>query len=184
MDKILFQGPASVYLQGENALHVKGQYPNYWEFALGGFVHIPVTIRDFRPASLTAMQYVTETQDVTHFADIFCSPARVLLFKLGQGGYLVKLLPTAESDQRRCQYVLWMPVGLEDYLPVYNYIFDELVAIDDQRFAGLLLYRRPGRWKRERSSKIVKARPWNAGRGLARRHGANHEVRDLYAIVA
>jgi len=143
--KSLFSGDAAVYLQGDNALTISGLFNKYQDdeyagFLLGGFKDPLVSISDHRKASVEALHYVMETEDVTQFSDVFCTPAHVELYLEEDGNLSIEL---SETNDDGSKFALWMPIGMENSLPVYDYVFDHIIpGEDDEHFSGLFIFRR------------------------------------------
>jgi hypothetical protein len=136
MSNTLFHGPSNVYLQGEEAVEIVGLRDDYAEYKMLGFKFSPVTIRDYRPEGIGLLRRVLETNDGEIFADGFCRPALVTLTKNGRH-YLVEL---RETDDPKPWQHLWMAVGQEDRLPVYDYSVLEIRPMGKDRFSWLAVY--------------------------------------------
>lgn len=135
----IYSGTAWVNIQGERVLHFVRLEPGYAEYQVVGF-RDPIIVRDFRIAGQRAIQEVLDTDRADNFASLFNSPAQVKVNKTGHQTFLIELKDTFDSDPT---HRLWIAIGLDEYLPVYDYLLTRLASLAENRFALCALYRRP-----------------------------------------
>ncbi len=138
MNKSVFSGTAWVEIQGERVLRLVERYPDHSEYRVHGFQD-PVIIKDYRQATKRALANVMDLgRDVKEFAPHYNTPALVYI-ESDSSGVSIKLQDTDEHDP---QHRLWIAIGIQDSIPVYDYIFDRLAPMNEDGFAFLALYRR------------------------------------------
>jgi hypothetical protein len=135
----IFSGTAWIELQGDHALDFIG-LQDYAEYQVVGFEN-PIIVRDYRSIGLKAIAQVLETQQVNSFAPQFNAPAQVDISETSSCGLLIELQDTDDPDPA---HRLWIDIGIGDSIPAYDYVFDRLVPLGDNRFAFLALFLRPG----------------------------------------
>jgi hypothetical protein len=141
--KQIFHGPAQIEIQGPRVLRLEREpapTDPYVEFQLIAFVDPVVKILDYRRASLEVLQGAFSTWEHHLFTPRFNQPAEVTLWSPKPGDVQIDLRETADV---RPDYILWMAVGMDQNLPVYNYIYRDIAQIDDDRCALLSIYERP-----------------------------------------
>lgn len=122
MAQTIFSRAAYVEVEGLKTLKMVERRPDMTTYSVMGFA-APVIVQDFRPKSATLN-----------------APAHVTLRNQQQNGLLVQLHPTFEPDP---PHMLWIAVGLDEFLPRYDCIFDLFDFADDHTLAFLALYKRP-----------------------------------------
>ena len=139
MSDVIFIGPAQIEIQGDRVLRLMAPTNGYAEYQTIGFDAPIVLVRDYRPVGLRALDEVLETGDVDRFAPQFNAPAHVTISTPDSSQILIEL---RQTDDRGLAHMLWIAIGIEEYVPVYDYVFEHIVPLDDERFALLALYRR------------------------------------------
>jgi hypothetical protein len=139
MEEEIYSGTAWIEIQGERVLHFLRLESDYAEYQVIGFLD-PIIIRDFRIEGHRAIQEVLDTNKVDSFASLFNSPARIKVNKTGPRTFLIELDDTGDPDPT---HRLWIAIGLDEYLPVYDYLLNRLAPLAENRFALCALYRRP-----------------------------------------
>ena len=129
MAKTIFSKPAHVEIDGVQALQLMEKRREVTTYSLLGF-SAPVIVQDFRPKS-----HQRPTNSLN-------APALVTLRNQHEEGLLVQLHPTSTTDPR---HMLWIAVGLDEFLPRYDCVFDLFDFADDNTLAFLALYKRPRR---------------------------------------
>lgn len=134
MAQTLFSRAAHVEIEGLNALKLLERRPDMTTYTVMGF-DAPVLVQDFRP-NRPKSKRASVTSRRTN------GPAHVTLRNHHEDGLLVQLHPTRDVDPR---HMLWIAVGLDEFLPRYDCIFDLFDFADDNTLAFLALYKRPRR---------------------------------------
>lgn len=130
-----FENTIHVEIQGPRVLELVERWPEYAEYEVIGF-HRTVTIHDFRPDSLTALDSVLAGEPF-EFGESFSTPAYAVITFTEPQQIHVELYPTLEN---RCTYTLWIAIGLEGYLPVLDYVLRKIEPFEDGGFAFIALY--------------------------------------------
>jgi len=140
MNEPIFSGSASIQLQGKRALRLRTTQNDYAEYEVIGFDHPAIILRDYRKRSRAALSNILEKSNPSTFAPEFNTPAIVTVRKKSQEQLLVELKETTETDPPD---MLWIAIGIRNNLPVYDYHFRQIEALQKGRFALFSLYRRP-----------------------------------------
>jgi hypothetical protein len=138
MTKKIFSGAAWVEIQGDQVLHLNHLRRKRAEYQVLGFGE-PISLVDFRPDGLSAIRQLLKSKKVADFAARFSSPAQVKILESRTKGVVIELYRTKNDDPT---HRLWIAIGIGNRIPVYDYIFDRLEPLDDERFAFLALLRR------------------------------------------
>lgn len=139
MTTTLFSNPTWITVQGSKAL--KLTYLGGWaEFAVVGFSGT-VVLKDYRPHIQSALEQAIEVQQFDEFIAQFNTPAHVELIRNEVGTTNIHLYPSTDIDP---SHRLWIAIGLQDSVPVYDYIHFQLTPLNDSptSYACLALYRR------------------------------------------
>lgn len=144
MSDCIFSGVAQVTIQGERVLTFldfkKKKEEKYAEYNVIGFGD-QIVIEDYRQSCLQALTQVLETGDKSSFAPQFNVPAFVTIETGPQGTFLIQLREPQE-EVISLDHRLWIAVGIEDSIPVYQYVFQQIAPLKDDRYAFLSLYQR------------------------------------------
>lgn len=124
MARPLFSNVARIEIEGVQALRLLERTGERATYRVGGFRQ-PIIVHDYRPAGDSLTQ----------------RPAHVTIEPAGDQ-LLVQLRPTQKRDAR---YTLWIAVGLDEFVPQNDCVYDRFDFLDDDRFAFLALYKRPKR---------------------------------------
>jgi hypothetical protein len=138
MGKQIFSGTAWVEIQGEKVLHLKKLKGMHVEYSVIG-LHGPVLVHDYRKVGLRAIQKVIKTGQVINFPLQFNSQAKVKVREYQSTRIVIKLKDTADADPN---HRLWIVNGIDENIPVYDYISRQIEPIDDSRFAMMAVYHR------------------------------------------
>lgn len=136
MDTFEFSGTVLVEAQGPRVMTLATRHCDHAEYLVIGF-HGMVTIRDFRPAALAALDAFAEDSVATDFAEAFSQPATAALTVLDEC-ILVDLYDPIQSE---ANYLLWIAVGVENELPVLDYVMAKFEPFQDDSLAIVALYR-------------------------------------------
>lgn len=138
--KELFSGAAQVSIQGERVLRLLNFTGNQAKYEVIGFENMPVILVDSRRTGLLAVQELLETGDLYAFAPKFSHPALVHILQDGPGQVQIEL---SDTDQPPA-HMLWIAIGLDDLLPVYDYIYENIVPLyPGAGYAFISLYQLP-----------------------------------------
>lgn len=138
MGKSIFTGTAWIEIQGKCVLRLLERHTDYSKYRIHGFQD-PITIEDHRLTTRTALAGIMDyDRDVNEFAPQFNAPALVHI-ESDSTGTSIQLQDTDDHDP---QHRLWIAIGIQDSIPVYDYIFDRLVPMNKDNFAFVALYRR------------------------------------------
>ena len=121
----LFSGVASVSIQGERVLRFLNCTEDQAIYEIIGFEEAPVIIIDFRRNGIVAIQELLETEDLHAFAPKFNYPAEVRIVNDDNGQVVIELRETNDKPT----FILWIAIGLENSLPVYNYHYENIVPL-------------------------------------------------------
>jgi hypothetical protein len=135
----IFSNTAQVEIQGDRVLRLQGVNHGQAEYQVIGFDDPVVTIRDHRRAGLRAITQLLDTGNLYDFAPRFNIPAHVTISAQDSSHILVEL---CETNDPAPAHMLWIAVGIKDYIPVYDYVFERIVPLEDDSFSFLALYRR------------------------------------------
>ncbi len=140
MENIIFKGKAHVALQGEQALRLLKRNGNCAEYEVLGFRDVPITLRDYRPEGLEALNLVEGGGDEREFAIRFNHPASITVATRDGSGLEINLRKTDDPDP--C-HTLWVAVGWQEGIPLYDYVYHRIEPIDSSHLAFLSVYRHP-----------------------------------------
>ena len=126
--KELFSGATEVAIQGDRVLRFLDCTGNQAKYEVIGFEHLPLLLIDTRQAGLQAIQELLATNDLAAFAPKFNSPAYVRVFEDETGCVVVELNDTEHLPH----HLLWIAIGLQDSLPVYPYIYENIAALESE----------------------------------------------------
>jgi hypothetical protein len=136
----IFSNAAQVKIQGDRVLRLISIDRERAKYQVTGFSDPIITVFDYRLAGLRAIAQVLDTGEADGFAPQFNVPAHVTILNEGPARVLLEL---RETDDPSPAYMLWIAIGIEDTIPVYDYVFDYVEALDAKQFAFLSVYRRP-----------------------------------------
>jgi hypothetical protein len=135
--KRLFSGSTQVSIQGERALRFIDFTGNQAKYEIIGFEDSPVVLIDYRANGLLAIQSLLETGDLYGFAPKFNHPAMVNVTQDEMGKVVIELTDT--KDFPNC--VLWIAIGLGDLIPVYDYVYENIVPLKEEgKFSLIAIY--------------------------------------------
>jgi hypothetical protein len=140
MKSLMFQGTVQVELQGESALKFIARLDDHAEYQVIGYEDKNIILYDYREASLQALDNVLRTGQYELFAVNFNHPAEANIWEIDFKRLEIYLYDT---DNITPSSMLWIAIGIENAIPVYDYLFYELTPINKEQYAFLSLYRRP-----------------------------------------
>lgn len=134
MTRMLFNDNANVEIQGKEAFELVSFDSEQATYDLIGFVKPFVKIIDHRPDGLSALSEYLLSQGAYDFANFFCKISYVTLCEETEGNILIELYPPTKlmSD-----YTLWVSIGIDGRVPIYNYGYYEYQQMNDGKFAFL-----------------------------------------------
>lgn len=131
---------AEIAIQGDHALRFVNCTQDRVIYDVIGFEKFAMTLIDYRKAGLMAIQMLLQTGKLFEFAPTFNSPAQVSVEQDDNGAILIELDDI--GDEQPAQ-MLWIAIGIEDSIPVYDYIFELIAPLADRTFAFLALFNIP-----------------------------------------
>jgi len=149
MTETIFSGVAHIELQGDRALRLIDVYQDHADFEVIGFDEPRITLRDHRRVSLDALAKVLKAENVHLLALKLNTPAQANVQLQNSGDIAIELHETQAQDPA---HRLWVAIGIQDRIPVYDYVFRQIAPLGDGRFAFLGLYRRNGQQERALST--------------------------------
>lgn len=136
MDTFAFSGSVLIEAQGPRVMTLSARHLDYAEYQVIGF-HGTVTVRDFRPAALAALDAYANGRQTADFAAAFSQPASAAL-TVHEECILIDLF---DPDQAESDHLLWLAVGLENELPVLDYVVAKFELLQDDSLAVVALCR-------------------------------------------
>lgn len=141
MSRIIFSGITDVELQGEEVLQVVETNSDFIVFRLIGFSTPIVEIRDYREKSRVALDYALKTGDLKKFPYQFCVASNIIFLEKSNGDIEITMY---EPEQINSQsHMLWIAIGIENQVPVYNYLYYLIDQLPSGLNAFLSIYERP-----------------------------------------
>ena len=128
-----------VTIQGPRVLRLIESQNNFALFDVVGFEN-QVFIQDFRYNSIKATFDLEKNNNASKFAHKFNAPAHLTL-KTQPDNTLLIILEDTPIEQP--ENMLWIAIGLEDDLPLYNYLFEYILPFENDTLAIVAIYRRP-----------------------------------------
>ena len=143
MNSYTFNNSAELEIQGAEVLNLLSLEDDYADYEVIGFIEPRVFIRDFRESGKLAIETVLAVGDMGSFANDFNHPSHVTIFSLpAEDAIMIELRETSVS---RPQFMLWLAIGIENDIPIYDYVFSPLIRpYDSDRLAIFSVYKRPG----------------------------------------
>lgn len=135
MFELLFSGIVDVNIQGHHVLRFRKRDEDYVEYTIVGFGD-QIVIYDYRKNGLNAIDLVLNTNQTYHFPYEFNESAQLNIFDSTDNNPLVIEL------RNTCQiptHLLWIAVGLDNKVPIYEYDVGLVQQIDDAHIALLAL---------------------------------------------
>lgn len=127
----MFSEPGHVFVEGPYVLRLIKRFDNFAEYFVLGFKG-QVILRDFRYNGLKAIDYVLNTQDTSYFSNDFIGTAQISVYDLtDKESILIELKDTFESPQ----FLLWIIVGFDGYIPAYEYKISLVQMNDESEYA-------------------------------------------------
>jgi hypothetical protein len=139
MAQRIFLGAAWVELQGKRVLQPVNVTNEIAEYQVLGFETNSVIIRDFRPAQVKALQSAIESGQIDRLARKLNAPALVRLYKPSRSQLKIDFHETSVRDPA---YRLWIAIGMDGALPVYDYKYELITSYGRDKYAYLGLYSR------------------------------------------
>jgi len=125
MENLSFSQSARVEIQGDRVLRFVALDKQKAEYKTIGFDNPTITIKDYRPIGLATMAQLLETGNLQEFAPRFNTPAYVEI-SVQDTDILVEL---HETDETTPLHTLWIAIGIEEYIPVYDYVFEHIAPL-------------------------------------------------------
>ena len=135
----LFSNTAQIEIQGDRVLRFIEVNHEQAEYQVIGFDAPVITVRDHRRVGLRAITQLLDTGNLSDFAPRFNVPAYVTISDQDSSHILIEL---CETNDPAPAHMLWIAIGIKDCIPVYDYVFEQLVPLGSKGFAFLALYQR------------------------------------------
>jgi hypothetical protein len=142
MSEKLFSGPSMISIQGEKVLKILNINGEYSEYQVFGFNNPQVRIKDFRKDLLNKAATVLESEHDYGFAKDFNSPAYIEITKNRNGCESLDI-ELYQPNEQYPQHMLWIAIGMENEIPIYDYVFMENNKLEKDKIAFISIYRRP-----------------------------------------
>lgn len=141
INKFIFSVCAQVRLQGDEVMRVLYMDKEGVTYKMVGFDDQPITIQDYRPSGIEALNTLLMDGRSRDFRERFNRPSNVLLFKGSNKDVLIQIMETVETAP---PYVLWMGSGVEETIPVgYSCLFRDSRRFPNNRNAFVSLHKLP-----------------------------------------
>lgn len=135
-----FAQPAWISFQGDRVFRLLQHNPDSAHFEVIGFEN-QVQILDYRPGTLNTLEKIlAQQQDVSTFPAAFNTPALVDIEDLQASTLKITLTETSNPYPL---YMLWAVIGLDDGVPIFDYVATRYAPLDKTQIAFFSLYKRP-----------------------------------------
>lgn len=131
MAKLLYNGPASIYLEGEKALwFLENMSLETISYAIGS-IETPIVVHDHRSLSVTAAFQTNTDKGQKDFADHFNQAAWVQIREFDNN---------VEIDLEECKQeaenkTLWLGIICDNNMPVYRTLWQKLHPVGEKSIA-------------------------------------------------
>ena len=134
MDTLI--GTAEISIQGERVLNFINYTHDSAVYQVIGFTKPTITIVDYRETGLMAIHDLLNSGDLHEFAPRFNTPAKVSIHIDDEGNVTIELEDPGNDLPHQ---MLWIVIGIQDSIPIYDYIFEMITPLDDGTF-GFVAY--------------------------------------------
>jgi hypothetical protein len=131
---------ADIAIQGDRVLRFVNCTQERAIYEVIGFSDPSITIIDYRLNGLKAIHELLKTDAKANFASKFNAPANIELQYDHNGNILIELNDIGNNHPDR---MLWIVIGLQDSIPVYNYLVERIAPLGDGTFAFAALFNIP-----------------------------------------
>jgi hypothetical protein len=128
---------AAIEIQGDSVLEYLGMDVESVKYRVLGFESRKVWVTDFRSQAKNAIQAYLDTGDLQAFHRFFNSIAKVVIERFPGAEITLSLYDNSDPQP---EAVLWIAIGIENWLPNYDYHLTILEPIDDFHSALLCIY--------------------------------------------
>lgn len=118
MNMPIFADTASIEVQDERALELLSADYSYVQFRLAGFAHLQVYVTDHRASSVVAFHKSQPGSDPALFANLFNTPAYILVSQAGERAIMIDLYAPAKGLPIN---TLWIGACQSSDLPIHHY---------------------------------------------------------------
>ena len=136
---ILYSVPANITIQGPRVLRLLDYQNDFALFDVVGFEE-QIIIKDFRHNSIMAVIELEHNENDQNFAYEFMASAKVTIEQRPDEAIFIIL---EDTNVTKPDYMLWIAIGLEDNLPLYDYLIEYIAPFAQNTFAVVSLYLRP-----------------------------------------
>ncbi len=141
INKFIFSVCSHIQLQGDEVMRVLYMDKEVATYKMVGFDDRPITIQDYRPSGIEALNILLTDGRSRDFRARFNRPSNVLLFKGNNKDVLIQLMETVETDP---PYILWLGSGTEQTIPVgYSCLFRDSRRFSNNCNAFVSLHKKP-----------------------------------------
>jgi hypothetical protein len=134
METVLFSDTLFVEIEGTKVLRLVERFSDCAEYTIHGFQDKAI-LRDYRRRGLRAIDYVLATTDINRFPEDFNGLAYATIIDSTDDIPMIIELTEPESDSSN--YLLWIAVGIEPAIPIYEYLFGLVEPLDSHHYAFL-----------------------------------------------
>lgn len=131
---------AEIAVQGDEALFFIDSSSNKAIYEVIGFDEPKIIIIDYREKGINAINSLLKTNNARDFAPVFNTPALVTLQEEEDGSMLIEL---NEPLNDPIEKMLWIAIGIQDSIPIYEYFFERIAPLSDNTFAFIALFEIP-----------------------------------------
>jgi len=131
---------AEIAIQGDQVLSFINCTQERAIYEVIGFDEPRIVLIDYRPHGINAIHELLETKNLHNFAPVFNTPALITLQEGDDGAILIELNEANESQPDK---MLWIAIGSRDSIPLYDYLFEQINPLEDDRFAFIALFEIP-----------------------------------------
>ena len=143
---------AEIAIQGDQVLSFVNCTQERAIYEVIGFDEPKIIIVDYRQKPIQAVYKLLEAGDTHQFAPIFNNPALLTIQEDVDGTLLVEL---NESKSLLPDKMFWIAIGIQDSIPVYDYLFERIAPITEDSFAFVALFEIPRESARQKSQPLI-----------------------------
>ena len=128
-----------VIIEGNPVLRFMELVDNGAFYEIVGFENQRITLFDYRPTGLAAIQKLLNGGDLYAFAPAFNTPADLTINQNPAGGYTIHLF---EPTSAILNHVFWIKAGIRGSVPVYHYCFRKIAPLSDSSYSYLSVFQK------------------------------------------
>lgn len=135
-----FEFDVEIEIQGDNVQNLLHLSQDLAKYEVIGFDKQKIIIDDYRKDKLLSLQKLIETDRLEEFANYFNTPARITLQYNDENDILVEL---NETDNPLPKNMLWIAIGIQDSIPIYDYEIEWISPLPNNEFAFFAIFQIP-----------------------------------------